>query len=119
MAKRYREGDQPVNGPAKTLVLKEPFEFSDRIVSELKFRNKIKMKHLKGIKFHEVEVDKDGKKVKEMVPVDITDYGIKLLSAITGEFSEVIEELEPDDFASAMEIAADFLSKSPATGAKS
>jgi hypothetical protein len=109
-----------VSAPARTLVLKDPIEFGDRTITELKFRNKPRMKHYKNIQFKEIvwEDEKSGKTETRMTLANPVDAGIKLISAVTGEFAEVIEELCDEDYAAAMEMVSDFSPPSPATGGK-
>jgi hypothetical protein len=106
--------------PVKTLVLKEPIEFGGRIITELEFKNKLKMKHYKNIQFKEIieEDEKTGEKKPRMSLANPIDASMKLISAVTGEFIEVIEELCDEDFEKAMELVSDFSSHSLPAGGK-
>ena len=90
-----------------TLTLKEPFEYGSKHYTEIVFHHPIKA-HMVG----HLSLDMggvNGLTFQQLFPV---------IEKMTGEFTEVIEELGFEDMVSCVEVASYFLAGGQKTGAK-
>ena len=86
-----------------TIELEHPIEFGSKTIAELTFRP-IKAKDLRRVK------------APDHRRIEMT---LELAGYLSGQPTQVIDELEGNDLMKVLDLVADFLSGSPATGVES